>query len=112
MKKTISGLAMLAMLMICFMGNVIRVEAKGMDTINKGIFINQIDVSGMTEDEAMAAVTAYLDGTNGKVITLKGTDAGTVSATPADLGMSWANPEIIKEALINATIVIGRKLAK
>ncbi len=99
MKKTISGLAMLAMLMICFMGNVIRVEAKGMDTINKGIFINQIDVSGMTEDEAMAAVTAYLDGTNGKVITLKGTDAGTVSATPADLGMSWANPEIIKEAL-------------
>ena len=36
-------------------------EAKGEDTIKKGIFISGIDVGGMTEEEATQAVLEYVE---------------------------------------------------
>ena len=60
MKKllgTIFGVAVF----FSFLSTGIRAEAKSMDTISKGIYIDGLDVSGMTALEAETAVNQMIE---------------------------------------------------
>lgn len=68
------------------------------DTIGSGIYANDINLSGMTADEANSAVQAYVDSYGDTQVTLYVGEGQNITATAAELGLKWSNPEIIKEA--------------
>lgn len=75
-----------------------RAEAAS-DTIHQGVFIGDVDVSGMTTAQATEAVNQYIEQLRAKNVTLKGKDEGqSVTVTMADFGLGWANTEVIDEA--------------
>ncbi len=63
-----------------------------------GVYVDSIALGGKTETEARALVSEYVAELENKNITLLATGDNTVSITPADVGFSWSNPEIIGEA--------------
>lgn len=73
-------------------------EAKGNDTIIKGICIDDIDVSGMTAAEAKVAIQQIIEEKLETPIALHCVNDNEVVVTPSQLGMEWTNPEIIQEA--------------
>lgn len=69
------------------------------DKISKGVFINTVDVSGMTRTQATDAVNAYLADRQSKKLTLK-IDNNTVVATIKDLGYQLLDGSPVDEALM------------
>lgn len=75
------------------------VYAKGeTDTILDGVYMEDIDLSGMTVDEATKAVNSFVDTLKAKVVTFGAVEDHYVAVTAGDLGIKWANPEVIEEA--------------
>lgn len=72
-------------------------EAKGNDTILTGIYIDEVNVSGMTAAEAEAAVNQMVEEKLETPITLYCVNDNEVVITPAQLGMTWSNPEVVEE---------------
>ncbi len=69
------------------------------DTILGGVFIGDVDVSGMTTEEATAAVRDYVEQLKAKNVTLKGkSDDQRVTVTVGQLGIDWANTDVVEEA--------------
>lgn len=92
---TILGVAVF--LSFFFIG--IEAEAKAEDTILKGIYIDNIDVSGMSVAEAKAAVNTKVQERMETPITLKCVGENEIVITPTDLGMEWSNPQIVDELI-------------
>ncbi len=70
------------------------------ETIKTGIYIGNIDVGGMTVEEAKAAVEEYVDTLKPVEITLKAANGGEVTVTAGELGIAWTNPEVLQEAIV------------
>lgn len=95
MKRFFCGLALSVLTLAAI--PVEQVSAAS-NTIAKGVMIGDIDASGMTIEEAKEAVASkvkevvdgelILTGGNGKKIPVKG----------SDLGISWGNPDVVKDA--------------
>ena len=66
--------------------------------IGEGIHIGQIDVSGMTEQQAKDAVNAYVSELGSQPITLVGAEGNTLQTTAAELGLYWENAGITLQA--------------
>ena len=77
----------------------IPVEAKGIDTILQGVYIDNLDLSGMTEAEAKEAVSQMVASRLETPITLYCPNDNEVVITPSELGMVWNNQEIVQEAV-------------
>ncbi|MBO4981123.1 MAG: VanW family protein [Lachnospiraceae bacterium] len=75
------------------------VQAGNADTIKTGVYADGIDLSGKTEAEATAAIEEYVEGLKQTQITLLAADNKEVTVTAEQLGISWENPELVKEAL-------------
>lgn len=75
------------------------VEAKGNDTILTGVYIDSLDVSGMTEAEAKAAVSQMVENRLETPITLYCANNNEVVITPSQLGATWKNPQSVQEAV-------------
>lgn len=58
-----------------------------------------MDLSGMTALEAENAISDYVDGLKEKTLTLICGGENKVSVTVGELGLTWANPELIQDAL-------------
>lgn len=69
------------------------------DTIREGVTADGIDLSGMTKDQATAAIRGYVDGLGQTEISLQAQDGRTVSVTAGELGVSWKNTELAAEAV-------------
>lgn len=96
MKKllgTIFGVAVF----LSFFCNGIEAQAKADDTILKGIYVDEIDVSGMTVAEAKAAVNAKVSERAATEIVVKCVGDNEIVITPAELGMKWSNPQIVDD---------------
>lgn len=96
MKKllgTIFGVAVF----FSFLCNGMQAQAQSEDTILTGIYIDEIDISGMTAAEAKEAVKEKVQARLETSITLKCIDDNEVVVTPKELGMEWSNPQIIEE---------------
>ena len=96
-KMKISSFGILLLLMVMLFG--MTVQAEGADTIKPGIYAGEIDLSGMTEEEAQAAVSAYVEKLQSVEITLLAAENQEVVTTAGELGISWGNPELVTEAL-------------
>lgn len=82
--------------------NVFQADAVENATIENGVFIGGVDVSGMTADEATTAVNAYVETLKTKSITLVG-PKGNVELTLADMGLTARTDVAVQEA-----VAIGR----
>ena len=67
--------------------------------IEAGIFVNDIDLSGLTQDEAAKEIEAYVAGFGDAQITLHAPEEGEIIVSAADLGLQWGNREILDEAV-------------
>ena len=76
---------------------VMPVQARD-EKIESGIYVEDIDLSGMTKDQARQAIEDYVAGFGGAQITLHVNDAGEIATTAAELGLRWGNDEILEEA--------------
>lgn len=76
-----------------------RAGAAGSDVVKKGIFAGNVDLSGMNASQASQAVEAYVDSLRDVEITLLAAGDAQVPVTAGELGIAWANREIVTEAL-------------
>ena len=70
----------------------------GEERMLNGIRIGTVDVSGMTENEATEAVRASVLAMQASTLTVTSADVNT-SVAVADLGFTWTNQEVIREAM-------------
>ena len=74
-----------------FLGTGREAYAAPNDTIQEGVTADGIDLSGMTKDQATAAIQGYVDGLEQTEIFLQAQDGQGVSVTAGELGVSWKN---------------------
>lgn len=86
-----------------FCADNMQVQAQENDTIKTGIFADSIELSGMKEQEATQAIESYVEELAQVEITLVAADNKEVVVTAGDFGISWANPELVQEALTLGT---------
>lgn len=76
-----------------------RVQAKSSDPkILEGIYIGKIDVSNMTYNEAVNAVNEYVDSLKEVNLHFKTANNEEICVKANELGLSWDNTGIIREA--------------
>lgn len=83
-------------------GNVIYASAAEGNTIAKGVFIDEVDVSGMTESEAKKAINDFVNELKHKEITIQVVE-DSVTSTLGDLGYSYIPDNAIDQALALGT---------
>lgn len=76
----------------------VSAETKETDTIPERVYVGEISVGGMTQEEAAQAVEEYVAGLEDKKIVLKAGE-NELEVTAGDIGISWGNPEIVEEAV-------------
>ena len=74
----------------------------GTEKILKGVYIDSVDVSGLTKAQAMIAVDNHLSEISGYNIQMRAGDR-TADATAAELGLSWDG-----DGILNKVLSIGR----
>ena len=77
----------------------LEVQAASEDTIKTGIFADSVELSGMTEEEAVQAVNDYVESLKSVEITLLAADGNEVVTNAGVLGITWENQELVTEAL-------------
>lgn len=84
---------------VCFLFLGFTVQAEEEARIKPGIYAGTVELSGMTAVEAENAVSAYVDALQDTEITFLAAEGHEVVVTAGELGIAWANPELVKEAL-------------
>ena len=93
-RKIITGILMFALTVLAFGMNV-----NAEDTIYNGISIETVDLSGMTKDEAIAAVNNYIDGMKDETVSFVVAQNEVISTTIGQFQPTWDNKEILDEIL-------------
>ena len=86
---------------VCIRGIAATVRpafAEKADTIEKGISIGNVDVGGMTEEEARSALEDYVNGLMDTTFTLQG-ETGSIQMTASDMGVTADTDTAVQEAL-------------
>lgn len=98
--KLLKKMWMVSACLLCFVFCNLTVQAKN-DTniIPTGIFIDDIDLSGMTITEAKLAVENYVNSLEETLITLSAGEDKNLTVTAKDLGTYWANPEVLEQII-------------
>ncbi len=86
------------LMLVCLGCFGMTAQAKGDGTIKPGIYAGNIDLSGMTDQEAAEAVEAYVEGLRDTEIVLIYRPGAEMQVTAGELGIAWANKEIVAEA--------------
>ena len=93
--KKLSVMTLAALIAAAF--TVIPAQA-GEGKIETGIYVDDLDISGMTESEAGKAIEAYVATFGDAQITLHAPEEGEITVSAADLGLKWGNREILEDA--------------
>lgn len=75
-----------------------RTIAQQEDTISEGVYIGNVNVGGMTEEQAKTAVESFMSELMGSTFTMTGPQ-GSFQATAYDMGVTSDTDNAIKEAL-------------
>ena len=75
-----------------------EVQAARQETVYQGVYINDVDVSGMTESEVRTAVEELILERGKAEITLH-MNGNTYVATAQELGYTWTNENVVRDAL-------------
>ncbi|MCR5302701.1 MAG: VanW family protein [Lachnospiraceae bacterium] len=68
-------------------------------TIMNGIYVDDIDLSGKTYDEAVNLITDKVDAMSEAVITLNSIGENSTKVTAAELGLKWDEKDVVADAL-------------
>lgn len=98
-KKLYTSLGLLMFTFAIMFNITFTVNAANEAVIKEGIFVGNVNISGMNKEQAMDAVNEYVESVKPVTITLLAADNHEVQTTAEALGIAWANPEIIEEAL-------------
>ena len=99
--KRLTRIGTLLTTAVCILGIAATVRpafAEKADTIEKGISIGNVDVGGMTEEEARSALEDYVNGLMNTTFTLQG-ETGSVQMTASDMGVTADTDTAVQEAL-------------
>lgn len=99
MKKILTALVLVIVIGAGVLTWKTQADAAPGDRIRDGVHAGGVDLSGMTQDEATAALQVYVDSLAQQTITLVSQDGGSLSATAGELGMTWVNQDIAREAV-------------
>lgn len=81
-----------------FFLNLDQVQAADPESAREGVYIEDIDVSGMNREEITQALQTKLGELQQDTVQLLVQDT-TVSVSAGELGLNWSNPEVVEEAL-------------
>ena len=95
-EKLLSGLCAVTAI---YLVAVMPVEAKDKDHIENGVYLEEINASGMSKEEAIDAVNETVEQRLSKTITLIGVGNSEVPVQVSELGLVWTNPGIVTEAV-------------
>ena len=70
--------------------------AFGAQVLPEGLYVGEQSLGGMTEEEAEKAVQAYIDNLTALPVSVD-IDGTTVETTTGELGLTWSNPDVVKE---------------
>ena len=76
----------------------VKAEEDENHVIADRVYIGDVSVAGMTEEEATAAVEDYIESLQDTAITLKAGE-NSIEVTAKDLGVTWGNPELAEKAV-------------
>ena len=96
MKKFFGG-AVLAILLTFLLPGMVT-EAADSRTIANGVYIGTVDVSGMTVSEASSAVEQRVEELRARELTLAAAADQSLTVTGSELGIAWANKNVVNEA--------------
>ncbi|MCR5031869.1 MAG: VanW family protein [Lachnospiraceae bacterium] len=88
---------MMALLICLFPG--LKVQAASNPVIHQGVYAENIDLSGLTKEQAKQKIESYVEGISQTPISLKTVSDNTVTVTAADLGLTWKNKDIVDKAV-------------
>lgn len=99
MKKRMKWLPLLLMVLILSTMGAMNVYADKTDegTIYEGVYFNSISLAGKTEEEAEMIISDYVNELLSKPILITMGNR-YLEIMPEDIGMTWMNPQIYKEA--------------
>ena len=95
--KVFKGLVLSIMMGMLFCGTTSYAKTAS-NEIAMGVYVEELNVSGMTKEEAAAAIDEYVEGKTEEKITLTVGDH-EVEVSRGDLGVTWTNEDVIDEAL-------------
>lgn len=100
MKRRIVNIAAFMMAILASMLLGTKAEAKAIQdgAIKAGVYADGVDLSGMTQEEAEAAIEEYVASLSEVEITLAAVDGNRVVTTAGAIGLEWTNKEIVEEA--------------
>lgn len=100
MKKFLSIFCIMAVLLAVFVSTDFSVYAQNDSrAIENGVFIGDIDVSGMTKDVAEAKIADYVASLGETQLVLNAMNDNTVVVSMNDIGVAWGNTQVVDEAL-------------
>ena len=99
MKKWKLSIILSTLSVVMMLGFGTQVNAKEAETIKTGIYAESIDLSNMTAAQANEAIYEYVDSLNDVEITLLAANDQEIVTTAGELGVGWANPDLVEEAL-------------
>ena len=76
----------------------VAAQGNGAEKMQNGIFVGDIDVSGMGKEEAESAVRGYVDGLRELPVTLNAVGGNQITVTVGDMGIQWENPQVLDDA--------------
>ena len=95
--KVFKGLVLSVMMGMLFCGTTSYAKTAS-NEIAMGVYVEELNVSGMTKEEAAAAIDAYVEGKTEEKITLAVGDH-ELEVSRGSLGVTWANEDVVDEAL-------------
>lgn len=97
MKRIVKWSILLLVFVWIWQTHFVSVVAAQVPTIRDGVYVESVDLSGKTQEQAMAALERYIEKLKDTPITLQVADQPAVSVPVGALGMVWENPEIVEE---------------
>ncbi len=93
----IAGVLILAMILPLLVASVSAAETAqtAEATVQSGISLEGVDLSGMTREEVEAVAEELLDKRRAAVITLHGMDDENVTVSAGNLGLTWSNSDVV-----------------
>ncbi len=76
-----------------------RTAGSSSGVINDGIYAGNVDLSGLNETEAKAAVDNYVSKLGETQLTMNCVSGNKVTVPLSSIGLSWKNPGVIEEAV-------------
>ena len=88
-----------AVSMVCVLSGTSPAKAEEQELIEDGVYIGNVNVGGMTEDQARSAVEEYVSGLLPTEFTLKG-ETGSIEMTAEDMGVYADADSAVEEAVL------------